>query len=114
MTEYRIVAAPRVDLDIAATYQWYENEQPGLGLEFLDQSRTTYDQIVAGSSQYQDLRAARCFDAFPTPRTSPWKATSSSYSQSCTRVGIRQSGSGDVASVLAGVRNEEGTDEATP
>jgi len=57
LTEYRIVAAPRVDLDVAATYQWYENEQPGLGLEFLDQLRTTYDQVAAGPLQYQDLRA---------------------------------------------------------
>ena len=32
LTEYRIVAAPRVDLDIAAMHQWYENEQPGVGL----------------------------------------------------------------------------------
>jgi plasmid stabilization system protein ParE len=58
LTEYRIVAAPRVDLDVAATYQWYENEQPGLGLEFLNQVHTTYDQIAAGPFQYQYLRAA--------------------------------------------------------
>jgi len=57
LTEYRLVAAPRVDLDVAATYQWYENEQPGLGLEFLDQLRTTYDQVATGPLQYQDLRA---------------------------------------------------------
>ncbi|PYN95397.1 MAG: hypothetical protein DMD89_19660 [Candidatus Rokuibacteriota bacterium] len=54
---HRIVAEPRVDLDVAAAYQWYENEQRGLGLEFLDQLRTTYDQIAAGPFQYPDLRA---------------------------------------------------------
>jgi toxin ParE1/3/4 len=57
VTEYRLVADPRVDLDVAATYQWYEGEQPGLGRDFLDQLRATYDQIAAGPFQYQDLRA---------------------------------------------------------
>src|SRR5439155_26972638 len=42
---------------------------------------------------------ARCFDAFPTSCTSRWKLMSSSYSRFCTRVGIRQSGSGDMTSV---------------
>jgi hypothetical protein len=31
VTEYRLVAEPRVDLDVAAAYQWCEHEQPGLG-----------------------------------------------------------------------------------
>ena len=57
MTDYRLVAEPRVDLDVAATYQWYENEQPGLGLEFLDQLRAVYDRIAASPFQYQDLRS---------------------------------------------------------
>ncbi len=57
MTDYRLVAEPRVDLDVGATYQWYENEQPGLGPEFLDQLRAVYDRIAAGPFQYQDLRS---------------------------------------------------------
>jgi hypothetical protein len=36
VTEYRLVAEPRVDLDVAGAYQWYENEEPGLGLAFLE------------------------------------------------------------------------------
>jgi len=28
VTEYRLVAEPRVNLDVAAAYQWYENEEP--------------------------------------------------------------------------------------
>ncbi len=56
MTEYRLVAEPRVDLDVAAAYQWYENEEPGLGLAFLDQLLATYDRIATGPLQYQDLR----------------------------------------------------------
>jgi len=56
VTEYRLVAEPRVDLDVAAAYQWYENEEPGLGLAFLDQLLATYDRIATGPLQYQDLR----------------------------------------------------------
>ena len=57
MTEYRLVAEPRVDLDVAAAYQWYQNEEPGLGLAFLDQLLATYDRIATGPLQYQDLRS---------------------------------------------------------
>ena len=42
---------------MAAAFQWYENEQPGLGLEFLDQLRTIYDHMAASPFQYQELRA---------------------------------------------------------
>ncbi len=57
MTRYRLVADPRVDLDIAAAYQWYEREKPGLGGEFLDQLLAAYDRIAVGALQYQDLRS---------------------------------------------------------
>jgi plasmid stabilization system protein ParE len=57
VTEYRLVAGPRVDLDVAAAYQWYENEEPGLGVEFLDQLLATYDLIARGPLQYQALRS---------------------------------------------------------
>jgi plasmid stabilization system protein ParE len=57
VTEYRLVAEPRTDLDVAAAYQWYENEQAGLGPEFLDELRATYDRIVDSPFKYQDLRS---------------------------------------------------------
>jgi plasmid stabilization system protein ParE len=57
VTEYRLVAEPRADLDVAATYQWYESEQAGLGLEFLEELRAAYDRIVDGPFGYQDLRS---------------------------------------------------------
>ena len=41
MTAYRLVAEPRADLDIAATFEWYEKEQAGLGQEFLAELRAT-------------------------------------------------------------------------
>ena len=42
MTEYRLVAEPPADLDVEAAFDWYEKEQPGLGLEFLDELRAVY------------------------------------------------------------------------
>lgn len=35
MTRYRLVAEPRADLDVAATFDWYEKGQSWLGYEFL-------------------------------------------------------------------------------
>ena len=57
MTGYRLVSEPGADLDVEATFQWYENELPGLGLEFLDELRSVYDRIVQGPLKYQDLRS---------------------------------------------------------
>jgi plasmid stabilization system protein ParE len=55
VTEYRLVAEPRADLDLAATFDWYEKEQAGLGQEFLDELRATYDRVADGPLAYQDL-----------------------------------------------------------
>lgn len=57
MTTYRLVSEPRADLDIEAVFQWYENEQQGLGLEFLDELRATYTRIVEGPLKYVELRS---------------------------------------------------------
>lgn len=57
MTEYRLVAEPPVDLDVGAAFAWYENEQAGLGVDFLDELRSTYDRIADGPFKYQDLRS---------------------------------------------------------
>ena len=57
MTEYRLVAEPRADLDVAAAFAWYENEEAGLGQEFLDELRAAYERIVQGPLGYQDLRS---------------------------------------------------------
>ena len=57
MTEYRLVAQAQADLDIEATYRWYENERSGLGTEFLHELRATYDRIVQGPLKYQELRS---------------------------------------------------------
>ena len=57
MTNYRLLSQPEADRDIEAAFQWYEKEQPGLGLEFLDELRATYDRIVEGPLKYQHLRS---------------------------------------------------------
>ena len=57
MTEYRLISEPRVDLDVEAAFEWYENERPGLGLEFLDEVRTAYGRIIDGPLKYQVLRS---------------------------------------------------------
>jgi plasmid stabilization system protein ParE len=58
VTEYCLVSDSRADLDIEATFHWYENEQPGLGRDFLDELRATYDRIVKGPLKYQELRSS--------------------------------------------------------
>ena len=56
MIEYRLVSEPSVDLDVEAAYEWYENERAGLGIEFLDELRATYNRIADGPLKYQELR----------------------------------------------------------
>ncbi len=57
MTEYRLVAEPELDLDIAAAFDWYEKEHAGLGYEFLGELRATYNRIADGPLKYQHLRS---------------------------------------------------------
>jgi plasmid stabilization system protein ParE len=57
VTPYRIEAAPSVEADIEAAFEWYEAEQPGLGLEFLDELRAVYYRILDGPLKYQGLRS---------------------------------------------------------
>jgi plasmid stabilization system protein ParE len=57
VTEYRLVAEPQVDLDIAAAFDWYEQEQAGVGREFLDELRATYDRVAEGPLKYPSLRS---------------------------------------------------------
>ena len=57
MIDYRLVSEPQADLDIEATFHWYENEKSGLGVDFLDELRAAYDQITEGPLKYQELRS---------------------------------------------------------
>jgi plasmid stabilization system protein ParE len=57
VTAYRLVAQPRADLDIAAAYQWYEDERSGLGRQFLEELRAAYDRIGEDPLRYQQLES---------------------------------------------------------
>lgn len=57
MSVYRIEAEPTVEIDIEAAFEWYQAEQPGLGLEFLNQLRAVYHRILDGPLNYQELRS---------------------------------------------------------
>ena len=57
MTGHWLVSTPRADLDVEAAFEWYENERSGLGLEFLDELRATYDRIADGPLKYQLIRS---------------------------------------------------------
>ena len=57
MTEYRLVSESQADREIEAAFQWYEKERAGLGLEFLEELRSTYERIVEGPLKYQHLRS---------------------------------------------------------
>ncbi len=100
MTGHRLVSAPRVDLDVEAAFEWYENERSGLGLEFLDELRATYDRIADGPLKYHSSAlesAGRFSGVFRTPCTSQPKGTSLLSSPCSTPVAIPPSGSGDEA-----------------
>ena len=46
MKSYRLEATPSADLDIEAAFEWYEDEESGLGSEFLDELRLAYQRIL--------------------------------------------------------------------
>lgn len=37
MSRYRLLSDAAADADIEAAFEWYESEQPELGVEFLDE-----------------------------------------------------------------------------
>jgi toxin ParE1/3/4 len=55
--EYRLISESPTDLDVEAAFEWYENERPGRGVEFLDELRATYNRIADAPLKYQELRA---------------------------------------------------------
>ena len=74
MTEYRLLAEPRVDLDVAAAFEWYEKERSGLGHEFLEELRATYNRVADGPCIYEGadhgIRPTRCATTWTQPSTS--------------------------------------------
>jgi plasmid stabilization system protein ParE len=54
---YHLLSDVAADADIEAAFGWYESEQRGLGLEFLDEVRAAYARILDGPFKYQELRS---------------------------------------------------------
>ena len=87
MSEYRLVAEPRADLDVAATFDWYENEEAGLGQEFLDELVPPTIGLPVARSRTRPSEPAfaePCCGASRTPCISPSRATWWSFSQCFT------------------------------
>ena len=57
MRQYRLEATPAVELDIEAAFEWYEGEEAGLGLQFLDEVRAAYVRVLDYPLGYQELRS---------------------------------------------------------
>lgn len=57
MKRYHLLSDVAADADIEAAFEWYESEQSGLGLEFLDEVRAAYARILDGPFKYQELRS---------------------------------------------------------
>jgi toxin ParE1/3/4 len=57
MSEYRLVTQPRAARDVEGIFDWYDDERPGLGREFLEELRATIARVLAGPYRYQVLRS---------------------------------------------------------
>ena len=57
MKGYRILSNAASDADIEAAFEWYESEQSGLGLEFLNEIRATHLRILDEPLKYAVLRS---------------------------------------------------------
>ena len=57
MKRYRLEAEVAVELDVESAFEWYEAEEPGLGVEFLEQLRAAYRRILENPLGYQELRS---------------------------------------------------------
>ena len=55
MKTYRFEADAVVEFDVEAAFEWYEAEEPGLGLQFVQQLRLAYQRIQEHPSAYQDF-----------------------------------------------------------
>ena len=57
MKQYSLEADAAVEFDVESAFDWYETEEPGLGIDFLEQLRTAYRRILENPLGYQDVRA---------------------------------------------------------
>ena len=57
MKQYRLEGEAGVEFDVESAFDWYEAEEQGLGLEFLEQLRAAYLRILGNPLGYQELRS---------------------------------------------------------
>ena len=57
MIRYALEAAPAVEADVEAAFDWYEGEEPELGFGFLEELRAAYQRILDHPFGYQELRS---------------------------------------------------------
>lgn len=57
MKQYKLEAEAAVVFDVESAFAWYEAEERGLGMEFLEQLRAAYRRIVENPVGYQELRS---------------------------------------------------------
>jgi plasmid stabilization system protein ParE len=53
---YKLESYDAADADIEAAFNWYQAEQSGLGVEFLEEVRSAYNRIISSPLKYQELR----------------------------------------------------------
>ncbi len=52
----RVVSHPEADLELETAALWYEERQPGLGSDFLDEFAQTLRRIVAEPDRWRRIR----------------------------------------------------------
>ena len=57
MTQFRFEAEAAVEFDVESAFDWYQSEEAGLGLEFLEQPRAVYLRMLRNPFAYQELRS---------------------------------------------------------
>ena len=56
-TGYWISSDPASDADIEAAFNWYESEERGLGLVFLEEVRAAYNRILENPFKYEVIQS---------------------------------------------------------
>ena len=60
--KYQLIIRPEAELDLVEAFQWYEEQSPGLGGEFLRCIDASFDIIIRSPGLYQkvykDIRRA--------------------------------------------------------
>ena len=61
----RVVSHPEADEELGAAALWYEERQPGLGDDFLDEFGRTLHRILAEPERWRTIRGGKPQAQFP-------------------------------------------------